>query len=204
MTTFRVSTNPTIYIGKSLFLPYLLARRLQERQPVALQTGKHIALFDEQGVRFYPADDEASRYFLPRGTWILSDSSQEGDPEPCRAFRRPKPGVHTIYISSPDSRHWKGWAKHRSAIKFFMDVWSPKEFEKLLYVLSFSPYSTAKKLPGFFTNTTLRTVSPSFRNLGQALGPSSVFSEVGPQKPGTSELSAQPPPKSHLNSRHLC
>jgi len=67
---------------------YLLVRRMQERQPVAIHTGNLFALFDEQGVSLHAAECMKSSFFIPPGTWALSDP-WHGDKEihgPCMAF----------------------------------------------------------------------------------------------------------------------
>ena len=116
-------------IGKTLFLLYVLVRRLQEKNTVALQINSNeFALFDERGVNLHSS--ESGR--VPKGAWALSDSIGEHHGL-CSAFERPS--VHIIHTSSPASSRWKGWVKRLSADRYVMDVWSLKELRTLLYVL---------------------------------------------------------------------
>ncbi|CAA7264998.1 unnamed protein product [Cyclocybe aegerita] len=123
-SAFLVTGQPGI--GKTLFLLYVLARRLQEKEPVALQiNSSEYALFCEQGVSIHSS--ESGR--VPTGAWALSDSS-DGHRGLCSAFQ--KPFAHVIHTSSPASSRWKDWVKRLGAIKYIMDVWLPEEFRTLL------------------------------------------------------------------------
>ena len=101
-----------------------MVRRLQECQPVAFLIENYFALFDEHGVSLHPAGSEKPAWLMPHGTWALFDSSRVPGGQPCAAFSRQYPGIHTIHTSSPAARHWKGWKKERAAITYLMDVWS--------------------------------------------------------------------------------
>ena len=116
-----------------MFLLYLLVRRLQERQPVALEiTSNTLAHFDKHGVSLHSSFNLDSAYVVPQDAWALSDSS-EGD-SPCPAFRMQP---HMIHTSEPALHRWK-WATKFSAFKYVMDVWPLDELRILLYVVSFS------------------------------------------------------------------
>ena len=109
----------------------LLVLRLQQKQPVALQTNTHeFVLFNEGGVTKHGEHDD---FEIPQGAWTLSDSESLG---PCSAFRFSK--GHLIYTSSPASGRWKEWAKQLGGREYVMDVWSLAEFRALLYVQLFS------------------------------------------------------------------
>ncbi|KAF8521600.1 hypothetical protein BU17DRAFT_64826 [Hysterangium stoloniferum] len=120
---FLVTGQPGI--GKTLFLLYLL-------EPVALQIdAKEFVLFSEDGVSrhsggAWSADD------IPKGAWVLSDSSDELQLGPCVAFQSPR--VHVIHTSSPSSRRRKGWVKRLSAGIYIMDIWSLEELRTLFIV----------------------------------------------------------------------
>lgn len=126
--TPQTSTDTTQYIGKTLFLFYVLVRRLQERKTVALQINRQqFALFDERGVCLHSSICD----YVPEGAWALSD--QTGEHELC-AFTYPF--AHVIRTGYPAAHGWKGWVKRLSARQYIMDVWSLQEFRTLLYMLS--------------------------------------------------------------------
>ncbi|KAF8330992.1 hypothetical protein F5887DRAFT_895307, partial [Amanita rubescens] len=113
-------------IGKTLFLFYVLARRLHERSPVAFQIDRHkYALFSQHGVTLH----STTYSFVPEGTWALSDSNTSRRCL-CTAFQHPF--FHVIHTSSPTSSHWKGWVKELGARRYIMDVWSSRELQTLL------------------------------------------------------------------------
>ncbi|KAM6496970.1 hypothetical protein JOM56_007443 [Amanita muscaria] len=114
-------------IGKSLFLFYVLARRLHERGSVAFQIDKRkYCLFDQNGVTLH----STTYARVPAGTWALSDTDLGARYGPCAAFW--KPAFHVIHTSWPDSVHWKSWVKNLGASKYIMDVWGLEEFQTLL------------------------------------------------------------------------
>ncbi|KAJ3514543.1 hypothetical protein NLJ89_g2319 [Agrocybe chaxingu] len=121
-----------IYLPRiTLLLFYILARRLEERQPVAFQIDANIfALFDEGGVSFHPTSALFTR-IIPNGAWALSDAVQ-GQTGPCAAFNCRR--VHVIYTSSPASRNWKGWVKQAFVVEYVMDIWSLEELQTLLTI----------------------------------------------------------------------
>jgi len=117
---------------------YLLVRRLQERQPVALQMNSNtFALFDEHGVSLHISSNLDSAFLIPKDAWALSDSG-EGDGSPCSAFKQRCHGPHIVHTSLPASNRWERWTDHLSARKYVMDVWSLDEFRTLLYVVLFT------------------------------------------------------------------
>lgn len=127
----RIFANLTLSIGKTLFLLYILARRLHERQPVALQVdASNFALFDKGGASLHESSP-ISAYLIPEGAWALSDSSGGEVVEPCSAFKWHR--THIVHTSSPASCHW---TKDVFAIRHVMDIWSLEELQTLLYVLS--------------------------------------------------------------------
>jgi hypothetical protein len=114
-------------------LLYVLARRLQERQPVAFQIDPFtFYLFSENGVSRHSTNGEFNT-FIPIGAWALSDSFEDFR-GPCHAFRYRQ--AHVIYTSSPVSRRWKEWAKQFGAIQYIMDVWEEEELRTMLFVAS--------------------------------------------------------------------
>jgi len=120
---------------------YLLVRRMQERQPVAIHIGSLFALFDEKGVNLHAAECVKSAFFIPPGTWALSDP-WHGDKEihgPCMAFDYiQQAGTHIIHTGLAPQ-----WARRQCAVVYDMKVWSLEELQALLYVVSLSILSTA-------------------------------------------------------------
>ncbi|KAF8351822.1 hypothetical protein F5887DRAFT_932526 [Amanita rubescens] len=114
-------------IGKTLFLFYVLARRLHERSPVAFQIDKHkFALFNQDGVTLHSTTTYSH---VPERTWALSDSNVSDRRGLCMAFQQP--AFHIIHTSSPSSSRWKNLGKI-GASKYIMDVWSLEELQTLL------------------------------------------------------------------------
>ncbi|KAF8519144.1 hypothetical protein BU17DRAFT_47954 [Hysterangium stoloniferum] len=127
-SAFLVTGQPGI--GKTLFLLYLLFRRLEEQEPVAFQIDSdEFVLFNMNGISLHSAKASSADY-IPKGAWALSDSCGEllG---PCVAFQSPH--VHVIHTSS-SSRRWKDWVKHLSARRYIMDIWSLEELRTLFIV----------------------------------------------------------------------
>ncbi|KAK2459274.1 hypothetical protein APHAL10511_008695, partial [Amanita phalloides] len=117
-------------IGKTLFLFYVLARRLHERKPVAFQIDNHVfALFGQGGVTLHSTSRKTSRKYVSEGTWALSDSDASNRSGLCMAFQQPT--FHVIHTSSPSSPRWKNWVKRLGADKYIMDVWSLEELKTL-------------------------------------------------------------------------
>lgn len=145
---------------------YLLVRRMQERQPVAIHTGSLFALFDEQGVSLHAAECVKSSFFIPPGTWALSDP-WHGDKEihrPCMAFEYiQQASIHIIHIGSAPQ-----WARRQCAVVYDMKVWSLEELHALLYVVSLSISSTATLAS---TRTLLKLDLESGATLYKTFGP---------------------------------
>ena len=147
-----------------MFLLYLLARRLQERQPVALQMDSQtFALFDEHGVSLHKSSLD-SAFLIPKCAWALSDSGAMGDVSPCPAFIQQRP--HMVHTSSPASHCWETWVKALSARKYIMDVWSPDEFQTLLYVVSSTPLSHSRIGPSTIRNLDVQRGVALFQRYG--------------------------------------
>jgi hypothetical protein len=111
-------------IGKTMFLLYLLARLLGEKETVALQiSARRYVHFIEHGATIHKGEALGA---IPAGAWVLSDSTEEI--QPCSAFRFSD--AHLVHTSSPAAVNWK---KQLSATRHIMDIWR-EEFERLLYV----------------------------------------------------------------------
>ncbi|KAF8520015.1 hypothetical protein BU17DRAFT_47299 [Hysterangium stoloniferum] len=128
-SAFLVTGQPGI--GKTLFLLYLLVRRLEEQEPVALQIDPNeFVLFKEGGVSRHSGGTYSANV-IPKGAWTLSDSWGQ-QLEPCNAFQSPR--AHVIHTSSPSSRRWKDWVKRLTARRYIMDIWSLEELRTLFIV----------------------------------------------------------------------
>jgi hypothetical protein len=111
---------PTLNLGKTHFLYYLLLRLLNKRQPVAFQMNKKFILFQQAGVVL---DDYDSVNLLPPDTWALSDS-QLGYESPCGAFLT-SCKLRTAWViqaTSSAEHNRKRWEKEHSALMCWMDV----------------------------------------------------------------------------------
>ena len=161
-------------IGKSLFLFYVLARRLHDRGSVAFQIDAHkYCLFDQNGVTLH----STTYGCVPKGTWALSDTDIGDRDGPCAGFWNP--AFHVIHTSSPSSTHWKRWVKILGASKYIMDVWGPEEFQTLLCVACvLHRSSTDVFIPALSKPSKFRKVNLSLTNMDRAPGSSSTFSPV--------------------------
>ena len=120
------------HTGKTMFLIYLLARLLCNRQTVALQiSARHYVLFTEQGATIHEGDKPGG---IPKDVWALSDTLGMAETHPCSAFLFSQ-HAHLVHTSSPAARNSKDWVKQISATEHIMDLWSEKEVERLLYVM---------------------------------------------------------------------
>jgi hypothetical protein len=113
--------------GKTVFLFYVLFRRLCAGLPTALQVfDDRFFLFTEEGFSEHNLEAKNASQ-LPKGTWALADSS-ELIHQPCSAFLATSPReVWIIQATSPKISRWKEWSKQRIANKYVMDWFNPNE-----------------------------------------------------------------------------
>jgi hypothetical protein len=131
MVFFADNCHPTPNPGKTCFLYYLLFFLLSERKTVAFQVNKHFILFRDTGVRMVESSPFTA-HAIPQGTWALTDSHASST-LPCEAFLDSS-GAGNAWIvqtSSPSPNRWEEWHKQRTALKYWMDVFSLDELTTL-------------------------------------------------------------------------
>ncbi|KAI0764753.1 hypothetical protein C8Q74DRAFT_1449937 [Fomes fomentarius] len=118
-------------VGKSMFLKYMLARLLSEKQVVVFYTISGIHLFYQGAVYYHSETPDAMEAInnLPYHTqstfspWMLVDMDLE--------VREPRiddvPSVWPILASSPNRKRWQCWAKQLDGVMWGMDVWTKEE-----------------------------------------------------------------------------
>jgi len=129
-----LSAQANITPGKSMFLLWLLMRRLALRLPTALQLNASYAiLFHECGVSRFPLDsldyDDYRGLKLPPGArpgriWALIDSNLTL-PKPADVFIHNSP-FSVVNAASPTSDNL-GWLEKTRYEKFYMNPWSVSE-----------------------------------------------------------------------------
>ncbi|KZV67984.1 hypothetical protein PENSPDRAFT_687664 [Peniophora sp. CONT] len=106
-------------IGKTMFLIYVLLRRLENRKPTAFQLSpSQYVIFDEQGAVVVTQNMQSDRTRL-NGCWALADSNNVIS-EPCQDFLTSKARV--IQTTSPNPERWASWKKHAGAVLIIMDL----------------------------------------------------------------------------------
>jgi hypothetical protein len=125
----QVVLIPIPYLGKTMFLFYVLLRRLESKLPTAVQLRNNVYfIFDEQGATVHSIDDEDLRL---RKCWALADSNIHVK-YPCLAFMMNAKFI--IQTTPPEPERWKGWAKEYHGTWFVMDLPSVPEIAAILYV----------------------------------------------------------------------
>jgi hypothetical protein len=117
--------------GKTVFLFYVLFRRLSAGLPTALQVfDDRFFLFTETGASEHDLlANTASQ--LPDGTWTLADSSEFIE-QPCSTFlAAPLQHIWVIQATSPKQSRWHEWSKQREANMYVMDWFYSNELRTL-------------------------------------------------------------------------
>jgi hypothetical protein len=122
-------------IGKTLFSLYVLIRRIQEEQPVAIQTDPSVFLLFNNPDRVITcsgkitvqADDTDQDPSLTADTWALVNTMGGA---PCPLFKELVPQI--ILFSSPAKFNYNRWNKEQSSRTLVMDLWTWDEFYFLL------------------------------------------------------------------------
>ena len=126
----RFQNQLTNIQGKTIFLFYVLLRRLSEGLPTAFQVfGDRFFLFTETGASEHNVVD-TSALILPPGTWALANSSELVG-QPCNAFLAAHNMVWIIQATSPKRSMWYEWKKQRYARLYVMDWFPFNELEVL-------------------------------------------------------------------------
>lgn len=105
------------YLGKSIFLFYLLLRRLERRLPTAIQLSLDgYFIFNEDGAAFHPL-----QYRSPglEECWALVDGNEYVF-QPCWMLGNHAQRV--ILVSPPQPERWKGWIKQKMGIYVISDL----------------------------------------------------------------------------------
>jgi hypothetical protein len=125
----QVVLIPIPYLGKTMFLFYVLLRRLESKLPTAVQLDSdEYFIFDEQGATVHSIGDKDLRL---RKCWALADSNTYVK-YPCLAFM--KNAKFIIQTTPPEPERWKGWVKEYRGTWFVMDLPSVPEIAAILYV----------------------------------------------------------------------
>ncbi len=149
LPNFALVIDNSCFIGKTLFLIYLLVRLLQLKQVVLFTLdNERLYLFYHKKVytTYIPQlnaiqpelqlpKPKTSKVFI----WSLFDVRMEQEPE-LLLVRQP---CFPVQAASPDPIRFKIWSKERSPLHFGLPLWTPKELAQA-YVLSTSclcPYS---------------------------------------------------------------
>ncbi|KAI1784660.1 hypothetical protein LXA43DRAFT_196816 [Ganoderma leucocontextum] len=119
--------------GKTCFLQYAFTRALKEHIPVAYCDSPSEYYFcDRTGCRLYstthlvPHDVEPGKFFL---ALVDSNVSLESPPH---IFVHRSQRCYTIQATSPQPGRWRGWAKERNAVKYWvLSCWARDEVRKL-------------------------------------------------------------------------
>jgi hypothetical protein len=121
----------TNILGKTVFLFYVLFRRLSAGLPTALQEfDDRFFLFTEAGASEHNLLAKNALQ-LPNGTWALADSSELIE-HPCSAFlAAPLEDIWVIQATSPKRSRWREWSKQRDAKIYVMDWFSSNELRTL-------------------------------------------------------------------------
>ena len=121
----QTSTNSCIvWKGKSVWVYYVLRRRLAERKPVIWYREGSCLLFVEEGV--YQAPDNFRPSFFHKFVWTIvdSDDSKEGIPTGLVPHGT---RLFMIYSTSPSKERWKRLHKTTSTIRIIMNTWTRTE-----------------------------------------------------------------------------
>ena len=125
----RDDTELTNIQGKTIFLFYVLLRRLSAGLPTAFHVfRKTFFLFTETGASQHDVDYV---FELPPGTWALTNSGEVIE-QPCPAFLcAPLRRAWIIQATSPKRSRWHEWCKQLKASLYVMDCFPPNELEVL-------------------------------------------------------------------------
>ncbi|KAI0296171.1 hypothetical protein BC826DRAFT_245379 [Russula brevipes] len=122
-------------IGKTMFLYYLLALRLHNKQPTFFQyTPDFVILFNSLGVTLLPPNVSADTS-APKGSWALVDSNTEVKSVP-RIFTGSKCPYFVVVAAFPHRERWQSLRHNRPNTR----VWymEPFTLEELIQVRELS------------------------------------------------------------------
>ena len=105
------------YLGKSVFLFYLLLRRLERRLPTVVQLSlQGYFIFNVDGASFHPPDYEAPGL---EECWALVDGNENVfQPSEVLGNRT----LRVIQVSPPRPERWKEWIKQKEGFYIITDL----------------------------------------------------------------------------------
>lgn len=116
-----------MFLGKTVFLFYVLIRRLKKRIATLFYSPTtHVLLFQEDGTYRFSDLSQADEGTFSFGfdVWFLIDMDKGLEPPPpVITDASPWP----VQAASPNEVRFKSWKKHRQASIFIMDPWSEEE-----------------------------------------------------------------------------
>ncbi|KAJ7222500.1 hypothetical protein GGX14DRAFT_558596 [Mycena pura] len=119
-------------IGKTSLLSYLLALALSNEIFVILSlTPDYIIVFPPGELPYKIIAADFSIPNFPRNALVLCESAGKPDPPPS-VFVQPSANVFVVQATSPTESRYKGWAKDKEAELWPMDLWTGREFQKLI------------------------------------------------------------------------
>ena len=131
LSCWLCGTELTNIQGKTIFLFYVLFRRLSAGLPTALQ------VLDDRFFLFTETDTSEHNLLakntlqLPHGTWALAASSEFIE-QPCSAFlAAPLKKIWVIQATLPKQSRWREWSKQRDAKMYVMDWFYSNELGTL-------------------------------------------------------------------------
>ncbi|KAG9314788.1 hypothetical protein JVU11DRAFT_3874 [Chiua virens] len=128
-----VDLEPLNFLYVSVYSIYILIRRLEEKQPVALQFPNGLplyALFHDKEAAFHSLDNKDALYTPDTVVWTLCDSNNDVR-RPPGLFKGRRDQVRIIRITSPKEERWKQWKKQHDARLYVMDIWTTHEVRGL-------------------------------------------------------------------------
>jgi len=111
-------------IGKSVWVYYVLRRRLAERKPVIWYREGSCLLFVEEGV--YKAPDKFRPSFFHKFVWTVVDSDEFEEGIPSHLVPQGT-RLFMIYSTPPNKERWKRLNKTVSAFTIIMNPWTRTE-----------------------------------------------------------------------------
>src|SRR5258708_20286077 len=109
--------------GKSVWIYYVLCRRLSEGQPVILYFGEKCHLFVDGGVFLFPADFFYADFNPFMWTLVDSDEARLGVPSSLVTHGT---RLFVIYVTSPDLECWSRLHKITASRRGIMNPWTEK------------------------------------------------------------------------------
>jgi hypothetical protein len=117
-------------LGKSVFLLYLLFKRILQKKHTLLRLyDDQFIGFSNDGVRLHSLGDPAMdvNWDYPLGTWALVDSYSTDSKMDGPLLDDKK--LFVIFMTSPKTSRYHGWSKQTDAAFYVMDPTSEEELQ---------------------------------------------------------------------------